>query len=406
MVTPSLAHGFKEIWAHKFRSALTMSGIVLGVCALVGMLGVIEGLIQNMKAFTDTRGGWEKFSVVDETVPEEQREIRFLSPGRTYRDVEAIRQTAPLVTHVAPRMNLWWAHAQYGNRREWGRLFGVTPEQQDVARYEVSEGRFIGDLDSEYFHSVCVIGSDIANALFPGRSGIGERIQLRGQLFTVVGVLRHYEAMQGGENTLRWRNRSVFIPIGTAIKRFAGHDRLDQLDLQVARLDDLPAGMEQVENIILATHRGILDFRVVNQIEELQAIADTYRRMRIGLGSVAAVSLLVGGLGITSIMLASVNERIREVGIRRAVGARGGDIFLQFLSEALLLSVVGGILGVAAGVGLIQVLTPLLPETPPVLLPKAMLLGLVFSAGLGFLAGIYPALRASRLDPMEALRYE
>lgn len=405
----AIFNGMREIWAHKFRSFLSMIGIILGVAALVAMVGVVQGMISNFRVFFEEQGGIERIDIQDDEIPEEQLAIAYLSKGRTIRDAWSIRAAVPLADYVSPIVSLGWQRLIWRNRRTGMRVYGATPDVLEVERLAVAEGRFISDLDLDMASPVVVIGSIVKDRLFRSRPDIiGEAIRIRGQTYTVIGVLKHYEFDQGGRNALRWKNFRTYIPITTAMKRFTGTDKIHGLSIKISDISVLPDIVPQLENTLLQTHNGIRDFQIQTREEQLLEFQKLERSFLLSLGGVAAISLLVGGIGIMNVMLAVINERIREIGVRKAVGARGSDVFIQFLAEAIVISVVGGILGIIASVGFIEVLKSLLPDEQMNILisPKAMIAGFAFSVIIGVVAGIYPALRAARLNVIEALRFE
>lgn len=405
----AIFNGMREIWAHKFRSFLSMIGIILGVAALVAMVGVVQGMIKNFRVFFEEQGGIERIDVHADEIPEEQLAIAFLSEGRTLRDAEAIRAAVPLADFVSPTLNIGWQRLVWRNNRTGMRVVGATPDVLEVERLAVTDGRFISDIDLDLASPVVVIGSEVKSRLFRNRPDvIGENIRIRGQSYTVIGVLQHYEFDQGGRNALRWKNFRTYIPITTAMKRFTGDTKIDGLSIKISDVSVLPDVVPQLENTLLQTHNGIRDFQIQTREEQLAEFQKLERSFTISLGGVAAISLLVGGIGIMNVMLAVINERIREIGVRKAVGARGSDVFIQFLAEAIVISVIGGILGIIASVGFIEILKTVLPDDQMtiVISVKAMAAGFAFSVIIGVVAGIYPALRAARLNVIEALRFE
>lgn len=396
-----------ELRANPFRALLTLLGVVLGVAALVGMIGVMESMIRSMQAFNNARGGMNKISVVQQALPENQRHLQGTSPGRTLRDVAALQRSAKLVGSISPEVHADWKPIDRHGRNDWINVQGVTPAAVQLNDYKLQAGRFISDVDCDLVASVCVLGGEQAAQFFdPGEPVLGQRVRIGRHPFVVVGVLQREIARQGGRNALWLRNWSAFIPVTTAQKRFTASRRIDQLDMQVLDLAAMPQAMEEVANVLRPLHREVRDFRVENQLDTMMDFSRQQGRLRVALASVAGLSLLVGGIGIMGVMLAGVNERLREIGVRKALGARHVDIFAQFLFEATVLGLLGGLGGIAAGIGLVQGLAYVLPQQAPVLVPSAFFLGAGASALTGLLAGLYPALRAAALDPIEALHYE
>jgi len=409
-IATGISNGLRETWANKVRSFLSMSGIILGVAALVAMVGIVQGMLGNMRASFERSGGILKLEVHPREAPESQQHIAGISPGMTWRDVVAIRQSTPLAAYLTPIVDMYWERFIAKGRREGAILHGVTPDFISIQDREIAYGRFISETDIRAKAPVIVIGSRIRETLFRDQENtVGEQIRIRGQVYTVIGQLAPIvnESM-AGQSRWAWENRLNYIPATTAMSRYKGDDEINRMEILAERVGEIDDLIEQVENTLIQTHRGIRDFEIRTQEERLQEMKKLENSFTYSLGGIAGISLLVGGIGIMNVMLASVSERIREIGVRKAVGARSHDIFIQFLAEAFVISVLGGLLGLAASVGLLRLASHLIPEGGAIeLVPvTAMLFGFAFSSGIGLLSGIYPALRAARLDPIDALRYE
>jgi ABC-type antimicrobial peptide transport system permease subunit len=405
--------GIREIATHPVRSALTLFGLICGAASLIAMIGMVHGMLSGWRAFLFETGGLEKIGGKWARPPEYQKHLAGISPGRTPRDVGAVFRNVPGVTHISPE----FAIDEYGGtevRRRGKRspdnlVYGVVPDVLVINRYEMARGRFLSSLDGERGRCVAVIGSQVAHDLFAATEDpLGQTVEIKGQPFKVVGVFKEYQFMQGGRNVISFKNRAVCIPLKTALRRFnGGSDRLTWLNFRaddVGRIDEVTDG---IVNTLVIMHRGVLDFELETQEERAIEFARTERSLKTSMGGVSAISLFVGGIVVMNIMLASIKERVREIGVRKALGARRRDIFLQLMAESTTLSAVGGIVGVVAGAGLIALLVWLLPgQPPPVLVPSAVALGFGASLVTGIVAGIYPAIVAARLDPIEALQYE
>ncbi|MDQ8193461.1 ABC transporter permease [Coraliomargarita sp. SDUM461004] len=406
------ANGLREVWSNKVRSLLSMSGIILGVAALVAMVGIVQGMLGNMRASFERSGGVLKLEVHPQEAPEWQQHIAGISPGMTWRDIGAIDKAIPLVAYVSPVVDMNWERFIANGQRRGALLQGVTPDYSGIKLNEIQHGRFISDYDVASKSPVIVVGAYIADALFPGQSRvIGEQVRVSGQVYTIVGQIQPIESVTspaGRSSRFNREERYNYIPATTAMARYKGDDEVNRIEILAHDVGDMPDLIEQIENTLTQTHRGISDFEIRTQDEQLAELKKLENSFTYSLGGIAGISLLVGGIGIMNVMLASVSERIREIGVRKAIGARSHDIFIQFLAEAVVISVLGGLLGLVASVGLLSLARDFIPEGENIsVMPvTAMFYGFLFSSLIGLASGVYPAMRASRLDPIDALRYE
>jgi putative ABC transport system permease protein len=407
-----VTNGLREVWSNKLRSLLSMSGIILGVAALVAMVGIVQGMLGNMRASFERSGGVLRLEVHPREAPESQQHIAGISPGMTWRDIGAIEKAIPLAAFVTPVVDMNWERFVANGRREGAILHGVSPDFAGISQRKLEYGRFIADSDIASKAPVMVLGAHLVRDLFPGITNVvGQQLRVRGQVYTIIGQYESAsgnEGFGGGSRRFNREDRLNYIPATTAMSRYKGDDEVSRIEILAANVETVPDLINQIENTLTQTHRGIQDFEIRTQDEQMAELKKLENSFTYSLGGIAGISLLVGGIGIMNVMLASVSERIREIGVRKAIGARSHDIFIQFLAEAVVISVLGGLLGLVASVGLLSIARDLVPQGEGInLVPAtAMLYGFLFSSLIGLASGVYPALRASRLDPIDALRYE
>jgi putative ABC transport system permease protein len=445
--------GLKEIWAHKFRSLLTMLGIILGVSSLVAMAALVKGMENGMKESLIALGGLDKVLTRDSPVPPWQTHLADQAPGRTLRDVYALQRSAPLIRLISPEMAFDRVVFTRGEKRTKPSEFvGVWPTVIDMNLHVLEHGRFFTALDEDNASSVVVIGTGIRDELFgsPEELGrevipIGEHILINGQTFTIIGMFQHYESEQDKKKreyalenpepekkqgvsrgrpsysgsrssyVFQRKNYTAYVPMNTMWVRFRcgggsssiPDPTLTDIDFKVADIEQMEDALQQARNVLLVSHNGIEDFTFTTQENNVESINQTIQNARLSGGIISAIALLVGGIGIMNIMLASITERVREIGIRKAVGASTLDIFVQIMVESIVISLLGGLAGLAASYGLVNLMIYLMPtDNTPVITASALVFSFSCSAGIGALAGIFPAWKAARLNPIQALRYE
>lgn len=395
-----------EAWAHKLRSFLTILCVLLGVASLMVVVGLLDGLVTSWNTWFTEYGGLEKVSVTAEEVADDQRQTLYSTI--TLQDARLIRAVCgPLTPYVSPELDLE-THVGHAGRTVKMNVAGVDPDALHVNRYQLAEGRFITEADNVRSENMAVLGSAVVETLYaPNEPVLGSVVKIRGIPFLVVGVLKKYELMQEGVNVLKSKNEIVFIPIIGMQKRLAGRDELNSVNVTIDHVSNLRRLTTQLSNLLYQTHRSTRGYKITTGEASMDVLRKSERGYYAVGGGVAAVSLLVGGIGIMNLMLASINERVREIGVRKAIGAWNRDIFVQFIAEAIGLSLVGGAAGIVCGIIAIHFLQSILADSsPPILSIWAVVVGFSTSVVIGILSGLYPALQASRLDPIEALRYE
>ena len=398
----------RSLAANKLRSGLTMLGMVIGVAAVIALVAAGAGTQAQVTEQFESLGS-NLLSISSGAVS-----FRGVSRGATSAqtltndDVEAIARLATSLSAIAPQYSIS-AQVVYGNKNTQTTVLGVTPDYLTVRNYQVARGRFIDSLDLTNQAKVAVLGATVAEDLFGETlvDPLGKTIKINRQNYQIVGLLASKGA--GGFQNL---DDQVFIPLGTAQIKFggAGTTSLQSINVQVVSADKMDWAKAELAAILRARH-GLAasqpdDFTVSDQTQMVETVVEVTQTFTVLLSSIAAISLVVGGIGVMNIMLVSVTERTREIGIRKAVGAKRRDILAQFLAEAVVLSLLGGVVGILAGYGAAQVVTPLLGGTRALVTPGSVVMGLSVSIGMGLFFGTYPASRAASLHPIEALRYE
>jgi len=440
--------GLQEIREHKFRSFLTMLGVILGVASLLAMFALTAGIATSWRNTMQQVGGLQKVGINDKQVSLEFADLAALSPGRTLADAEALRGIPSLVSHVAPEMQAAATLSAPDGQTVSARVTGNWPDNLTVTPHELAAGRFITDLDLERGARVVVLGDTKVAQLWPEEQGsdadfLGRTITINDRPFSVVGVLALYQREEdrrrreaaakgappparfaiggrgggsGRRDMFSWKNESVIVPLTTLFHEFRSGQKdtpplamakLDNLHFRVRDLQRFDETLTAVQNLLRGTRRGVDDYEFDTREDWSERMETSLRSTQLSGGLIAGISLLVGGIGIANIMLASIAQRVRELGVRLAVGARRRDVFLQILAESTVIGMIGGFLGLGAGVVLLDLLGRVAPlESPPVIEPSAILISVGFATAVGVLSGLYPAWRASRLDPIAALRYE
>ncbi len=410
---PDLRLAIQNLGARKLRALLTMLGIIFGVAAVVSMLSIGAGAQQQVLAFIEQMGVRNLIVEAKEiTDSQELQRIRKISPGLSFRDLRVIRSNVANLTSSAPRKRFSPTATLPKPRKDVPGLYGVGPEYQSIAGLRLVAGRFFDSDDNDRKAPVCVLGEGAKANLFPQRQAVGEYLKVNEQWLRVIGILRSQLTLGSELSGIKAQdlNNLIYMPIDSMIYRFEvrGRSLADEIDgifLQLDRTADSSVIADVVRGILNASHRDAGDFSLIVPAELLAQQKQTQRIFEMVMVAIASISLLVGGIGIMNIMLASILERTHEIGVRRAVGARSRDILRQFLVEAVLISFAGGLLGVGCGFGLSR-LVAMMAGWSTIVTLNSILLAFLVSVSVGLIFGIYPAAKAARLDPVEALRYE
>ncbi|HJW13162.1 MAG TPA: ABC transporter permease [Thermoanaerobaculia bacterium] len=395
--------GMKAIARNKMRSTLTALGIIIGVACVIAMIAVGGGAQAAVQQQINSLGS--NFLMIFPGVATQSGARIFTGQSTiTDDDVAAVKAECPAVAYVSPAVRS--AGQIVAGNENWGTsVQGVGVEWPFVRSWNVEKGAFFGDSEVRSAAKVAILGSTVANALFSGGNAVDQMIRIKNIPFRVVGVLES----KGGSTMGQDQDDTVIAPYTTVMKLLKKTVKIDMFMASAVSRDSVDEAQTEIEALLRQRHRlqpgQDSDFMIRSQQEIAQTADQTSRQMSALLAAIASISLLVGGIGIMNIMLVSVTERTREIGIRMAIGAKGRDILTQFLIEALALSIAGGAIGIGLGIGTSRFLA-WKQRWPIVLSPTAILLAFGFSAAIGIFFGFYPAQKASRLDPIEALRYE
>jgi len=399
--------------SNKLRSGLTLLGIIIGVSAVITLMAIGRGAQESITSRIESLGTNLLFIRAGATNQFGFAGAQGSAANLTLEDSQALIDPilAPSVGSVAPETQLR-GQLVYQRENTNTRLIGITPEYLLVRSFEVEEGQSITPTHISMAAQVIILGPDVVEDLFGLREPIGQTIRVNGRDFEVIGVMK-----SKGSGGFGNQDDQAYVPISTAYYRLGtqrtpqGEISVQTVNVQVRDDDATDAAVDEINSILRLRHRitDEDDFTITNQQETIEALEETTNTFVVFLGAIASISLLVGGLGIMNIMLVSVTERTREIGIRKAMGAKRRDILSQFLVEAVLLSLTGGFLGVALGLGLTQVLDGIKFGTTTFntsFSTNIALLSMAVSGGIGLFFGIYPAMQAAKLHPIEALRHE
>ncbi|MCS7027033.1 MAG: ABC transporter permease [Bryobacteraceae bacterium] len=410
---PEIYMGLSSLLVHKLRSLLTMLGMIFGVGAVVAMLAITAGVEKEMISYIDLLGVNNIIIEAKEAVDRNELQARrLISPGLTFRDFRAIAENVQGLEALTPRKRFKPSKVLPKTAQEPPLLIGVEPNYLHINSLKVVEGRFFNDEDNAKSAPVCVLGESAKVNLLGYDQAVGKYIKINEVWLQVIGVLAQQATADTDVEGLEVVNRNnlVIAPLNTVMRRFEDNnsylkDEIDGIYIKVKSDTDSVETANVVSAILSATHKDAGDFTITVPAGLLEQRRRTQQIFSIVMICIAGISLLVGGIGIMNIMLATVLERTREIGIRRAIGARQADIVRQFLTEAVMISILGGLIGIAFGFTLSRVIASAAGWST-VVTTASIAVAFGVSVGIGLLFGIYPAVQAAKLDPIEAIRYE
>ena len=403
-ILENLRNALRSLFASKLRSSLTMLGVIIGVAAIMTTTAIGEGAKEQVMERIRGLGA----NILMVFAGQQRRGPVMFGQGSVqtldYDDVMVLRSKAEHIIAVAPELSQR-AQVKRGSKNTNTNIVGTSPEYQRTSNVELAAGSFFREVDVDYRRRVCVLGSSVAEELFDDRaSAVGQTIKIRGLNFHVLGV-----AMEKGSFGPMNPDDQVLIPVTTAMKRVFGQDHLSRISVEARDSGSTGAAEKEIETLLRRQHRltadQMSDFTVRNQAEFLDTLQESGQTFTYMILSIAVVSLVVGGIGIMNIMLVSVTERTREIGLRKAVGATRAHVLAQFLIESMTLSLFGGLVGVGVGIAAAQTV-PRFLNWPTVISPMYTITAFIVAALIGVFFGAYPAWKASKLHPIDALRTE
>jgi putative ABC transport system permease protein len=411
---PEFRLGLENLRAHKLRSLLTMLGMIFGVAAVVAMLSIGAGAQQEVMAFIEQLGVRNLIVEAREAADNQAlQKVRKLSSGLSFKDLRVIESNLEGISAASARKRFMPSKMMpkpIGT--DMPVVYGISPAYKAIGNLAVASGRFFDDAETSAAAPVAVLGEAAAAGLFGTQDPIGKYVKVNDQWFRVVGVAGPQLTVQSDVAGIpaQDRNNIIYVPLYSSVFRLedgqsAQKDEIDGIYLQMNHGSDIPSAAAMIRGILDVAHRGAGDFTIISPAELLAEQRRTQRIFEMVMVAIASISLLVGGIGIMNIMLASVLERTREIGVRRAIGARQRDVVRQFLIETTIISLTGGVAGIILGVALSQ-LIGVLAGWSTIVTTSSIVLAFGVSVAIGIVFGLYPAVRASRLDPVKALHYE
>lgn len=402
--------GFSGLKAHKLRTFLTMLGIIFGVGAVISMLSIGEGAKKEALEIINLMGAKNIIIQNREYEEDKLKTIREKSPGLSLKDFQALQDSVPFIKHLSPQTLIKANFIRSADGKSEARVIGTDSRYPLTLNLFIDRGRFFDGFDNSRHANVCVIGHQVRRDLFAFKNPLGQRIKINNQWFEVIGTTLKKGKAKGKIEGIEVESiaNDIYIPINTALKKFERGEYDPQLSEIAVTMEDpgyIRDAAVYIDRLLLRLHRDIKDYKITVPEELLRQAHETQRIFNIAMGFIAGISLLVGGIGIMNIMLASVLERTREIGIRRAIGARQIDILSQFIMEAVFISLVGGVIGIAAGFGISKIVS-LYAHWTTLISVFSIVLSFGIAVSVGLIFGIYPAYIAAHLRPIEALSYE
>lgn len=417
-ILENLIYALKSLQQHRLRSFLTMLGVIFGVAAVIAMLSIGKGAeseaIEQIQSFGLNNIRVSKLEIAKD---EEDKAKRTISKGLSYEDAQYVKSVLPYIKAAAPQ-NILDKKVRYQEFTPSAKIIGITPEYLGVTGLNMEKGRFINEDDLTEYKKVCILGYNLNRQLFLKEDPIGKLITIGGVRFRVVGIAKD-KAKTKDKVKIKSRdvNNDIYVPMTTSLRKFTivrdenrpenqvSYNVVDEISFQVDDASRLAEAKDSIKKILDRRHYNIKDYEITVPIELLEQSQKTQQLFNLVMACIAGLSLLVGGIGIMNIMLASVTERTKEIGIRRAIGASAGDIMIFFLLESLLISFLGGIMGIFTGIGIGKIITSY-AGWKTIVSPESILLSFGVSSVIGIFFGLYPAFRAAKMDPIQALRHE
>lgn len=402
-----LHSSFQQLFAHPLRTVLTLCGIAIGVASLLSMVAIGEGTRREVIADMERLGGTSLLVIAaPNPVQVKARQHKWYKQLFLNRQDLRLLKTASFSIENAAPVSVVPANFAYGTKSFANQLMGITPAYDDIRGWEVAKGRFLLESDMRNKRKVCVLGAESKNRLFREKTAIKKQIKIGYEYYTVVGIMANREFEAG-----RWMNGLVMIPMTTFEHRLLRKNKISKILVKADSTHSVPIVKSQIRRVLTNHYGPELLFKIHSQVEVIESVHQSTALLRLSLGISSIIVLLVGGIGIMNLMLVSVTERTREIGLRKAVGATSLNIMSQFLMEAVIVSLLGGGIGIIAGFVMTQISVGFIALVldniiHSVISLKTILIAVVFSFLVGVFFGLYPAIRAARLDPSKALSYE